>query len=74
MCYIHITAYERRYRMTPDSLKKWRAKNGYTQLELSKALGVHHVTVRKWEAAMTEIPSFLPLALKGLEKAKKKKK
>lgn len=58
--------------MTPDKLKTWRTKNGHTQESLSEALGVHRVTLARWESGDREIPHFLALALKGLEKKKKK--
>lgn len=58
--------------MKAKELQQWRVKNKRTQQSLADALGVHRVTVAKWEAGMTEIPHFLALALKGLEKKKKK--
>ncbi len=54
--------------MKAKELQQWRAKNKMTQQALADALGVHLVTVAKWEAGMTEIPNFLVLALKGLKK------
>jgi len=65
--------------MTPDQLKNWRKKNNYTQVRLASALQVIPLTVSRWELGVREIPSFLQLALKGLEKidrdlGKKKKK
>ena len=53
--------------MTPDDLKEWRDKNGYTQVSLARALEVHSITVSKWERGVYEIPSFLHLALRCLE-------
>ena len=53
--------------MTPQDLKKWREKNGYTQRQLAKALGVITISVSRWERGVREIPSFLHLALFGLE-------
>lgn len=35
---------------------------------LAKALGTHLLTVSRWERGVREIPSFLHLALVGLEK------
>jgi transcriptional regulator with XRE-family HTH domain len=54
--------------MNPLYLVKWRKKNGYSQVKLSKELGVSVITVYRWEKGKREIPSFLHLALKGLEK------
>ena len=53
--------------MSPQDLKKWREKNGYSQSQLAKALGVITISVSRWERGVREIPSFLPLALFGLE-------
>jgi transcriptional regulator with XRE-family HTH domain len=52
--------------MTPQELKKWREKNGYSQSQLAKALGVITISVSRWERGVREIPSFLHLALLGL--------
>ena len=54
--------------MTPKELKAWREKNGYSQAKLAMALGVHTITVNRWENKARPIPSFLHLALAGLEK------
>jgi transcriptional regulator with XRE-family HTH domain len=53
--------------MTPENLKKWRTEHGYTQIALSHALRTHSMTISKWERGEREIPSFLHLALYGLE-------
>ena len=58
--------------MTPQELKKWRDKNGYSQSQLARALGVFTVSVSRWERSVREIPSFLHLALYGLECMRKK--
>ena len=54
--------------MTPEQLKQWRAKNGYSQAGLAKLLGVDVMTVSRWERNTREIPSFLHLALDALER------
>lgn len=60
--------------MTPEQLKQWRKKNGYTQTSLARGLEVYQVTVARWETGVREIPSFLHLALDALEcKAKEVK-
>jgi transcriptional regulator with XRE-family HTH domain len=53
--------------MTPDDLKTWRKKHGYTQVTLAGALNVIPLTVSRWERSVREIPSFLGLALEALE-------
>ena len=63
--------------MNPQHLIEWRKRNGYTQVTLAEALGVHPMTVSKWERSVhrkEEIPSFLALALKALECEKKEAK
>jgi transcriptional regulator with XRE-family HTH domain len=54
--------------MTPSELFKWRNGQGYTQKGLADLLGVDKMTVYRWEKAMREIPPFLDLALRSLEK------
>jgi len=58
--------------MTPQELKKWREKNGYSQSQLAKALGVITISVSRWERGVRQIPSFLRLALFGIECKSKK--
>jgi len=53
--------------METDELKKWRQRNGYSQNQLAKVLGVDVMTVSRWERGVREIPSFLHLALSYLE-------
>ena len=60
--------------MTPEDLKRWREANGYSQMKLAAALRVSRVTVTRWETGVREIPSFLGLALAGLEAMDAEKK
>lgn len=59
--------------MESSELLKWRKRHKYTQSELAQKLGVTKTTVYRWEKAMREIPPFLHLTLKCLEKEKSKK-
>lgn len=49
--------------MSPEELKEWRERKQLTQETLAEILGVHRVTVAKWEAGTRGIPPFLHLAL-----------
>jgi transcriptional regulator with XRE-family HTH domain len=60
--------------VTPEDLKQWRELNGYSQMKLAAALRVSRVTVTRWETGVREIPSFLGLALAGLEAMDAEKK
>ena len=60
--------------MNGQELKAWRQKRQLTQEALAKLLGVHRVTIAKWEAETRGIPPFLPLALDALEHRLKEEK
>ena len=53
--------------MKGNELREWRRKQGLTQEELAKCLGVIRVTIARWETDVRAVPSFLPLALEALE-------
>lgn len=53
--------------MNPKELKNWRTRNGYSQGQLARVLGVIPLTISRWELGVREIPSFLHLALECLE-------
>jgi transcriptional regulator with XRE-family HTH domain len=42
--------------MKPDELKRIRTRLGFTQDQLADEIGVHRVTVAKWEAGSRGIP------------------
>jgi transcriptional regulator with XRE-family HTH domain len=56
--------------MTMDAkeLKRWRARQGLSQAKLAAELGVHVMTVSKWEQGQRRIPPFLGLALEALKR------
>jgi transcriptional regulator with XRE-family HTH domain len=58
--------------MTGKELKEWRKNHKMTQQQLASLLGVFNVTIARWETGARKIPSFLHLALIGLEKSKRK--
>jgi len=53
--------------MTGQELKSWRQRWKVTQRKLAEMLGVHRVTIAKWEGESRGIPPFMPLALEALE-------
>jgi repressor LexA len=58
--------------MKPSELKAIRERLGISQEELAASLGVHRVSVARWEAGMRKIPSMLTLAIKALESERRK--
>lgn len=54
--------------MKAAELRKWRDDRGMSQAELAQALGVHIVTVARWETDARKIPVLLVLALETLER------
>jgi DNA-binding XRE family transcriptional regulator len=53
--------------MKPDELKEFRARLGFTQEQLAIELGVHRLSVIRWETGARKIPPMLTLALKQVE-------
>lgn len=49
--------------MTPAELKATRARLGLSQPALARLLGVHPLTVSKWERGLHHIPKMVELAL-----------
>jgi repressor LexA len=54
--------------MKPIELKEVRARLGFTQEQLATELGVHRLSIIRWEAGMNRIPPMLKLAIKQLER------
>jgi transcriptional regulator with XRE-family HTH domain len=59
--------------MDGKDLTAWREAQGLTQGELARSLGVHIITVSRWENGARQIAPFLDLALKPIEREPKKK-
>jgi len=60
---IYNIAYGNINSMTGKELKEWRKKQGLTQMELSKLLGITWSAVARWEINVRKIPPYLHLAL-----------
>ncbi|MCX5803463.1 MAG: helix-turn-helix transcriptional regulator [Proteobacteria bacterium] len=58
--------------MTAQDIKRWRLKNGFSQVRLAKHLNVATMTVSRWETGSRGVPPFLFLALKSLECERKR--
>ncbi len=53
---------------TPEDLKRWRARNaGISLRKLAGVLGVHWMTLHKWERGSLPVPRAIELALNYLE-------
>lgn len=52
--------------MTPTAFLARRKALGMTQAQLATALGVHQMTISKWERGKTRIPGHVALALDAL--------
>ena len=55
--------------MDSRELRGWMARNGYTVRGLASALGVRPSTVQRWRMGERAIPTYLELALAGIEHA-----
>jgi DNA-binding transcriptional regulator YiaG len=53
--------------MQPIELKQSRARLGLTQDQLATTLGVHRLSVSRWESGVHRIPNMLALAIRQLE-------
>lgn len=59
--------------MTPVELKNWRDQQGLSQESLADLLGVHWMTVSRWELGKREIPPFLHLALETIDRRRRRR-
>jgi DNA-binding transcriptional regulator YiaG len=60
--------------MTASQLKRHRGALGMTQQALAKRIGVHVITVAKWESAMVAIPKPIAELVKLLVAAPSKRR
>lgn len=52
--------------MTPTEFADFRRKLGITQSQLARELGIHYMTVSKYERGLLEVPRVVELALETL--------
>jgi DNA-binding transcriptional regulator YiaG len=50
----------------PDELKRHRKMLGLKQTELAEKLGVHAITLSRWERGFVKVPSPVAVAVKLL--------
>jgi transcriptional regulator with XRE-family HTH domain len=60
--------------MEPEELRRLRERLGWTQGALADALGVHRVTVAKWEAGDRGIPEPVARLAERILKEERQKK
>ena len=53
--------------MNRNDLRQWRTERDLSLTDMATLLGVHFVTVYRWEAGDRAIPPFLELALRYLQ-------
>lgn len=50
----------------PPELRAWRAAHDLSQPALAALLGIHEMTLSRWERGEREIPPYLHLALRSV--------
>lgn len=53
--------------MNPNTVKRIRRQVGLTQAELAANLGVHRITIAKWEAGTLVVPKMAATLLRQYE-------
>ncbi len=53
--------------LTKEQLRDWRKNKGLTQGQVADALGVKKPAITRWELGTNPVPTYLWLALIGLE-------
>ena len=59
--------------MTGEKLKERREALGYSQEKLAKVLGIHAMTLSRWERGILEVPLYMGFALRTIEREKPRK-
>ena len=54
--------------MNGQQLALWRTYHMLTQAQLARMLGVHEITVARWECGMRKLPSHLGLSLETIQR------
>jgi transcriptional regulator with XRE-family HTH domain len=60
--------------MTGAAFKKQRRALGLIQAKLAKRIGVHRITISKWEAGMVPVPPPIALLMRLLVEKEEAKK
>lgn len=53
--------------MTPQELRAWMERMGYSQRSLAPVLGVDHMTISRWERGVHRISPVVVYALRWIE-------
>ncbi len=56
--------------MTGEQLKARREALGYSQEHLARVLGIHAMTLSRWERGVLEVPLYMGFALRTIEREK----
>ena len=59
--------------MTPIDIKLTREALGLSQVQFAQLLGVHHLTVSKWERGVSPLPAYYDAMFKQFRVAAKDK-
>lgn len=60
--------------MEGAELKQRREAVGYSQGDMAALLGVHTMTLSKWEREVLPVPLYIELALRTIEREKRPQK
>lgn len=54
--------------MTPEQLREWRERHGWSLRQMADRLGVNYSAVSRWEQGKRRVPNLLDRALHDLER------